>query len=92
MGLEDKIPDVKKASEKLINAIDITPNVPDIPVIGNVQAGESNGVREILDILNQMLPKMGQDIVLDTGELVGATVNKYDASLGQLQKRRARYE
>lgn len=92
LGLEDKIPDVKKASEKLINAIDITPNVPDIPIIGNVQAGESNGVREILDILNQMLPKMGQDIVLDTGELVGATVNKYDASLGQLQKRRARYE
>jgi TP901 family phage tail tape measure protein len=92
LGLEDKIPDVKKASEKLINAIDITPNITDIPVISNVQAGESNGVREILDILNQMLPKIGQDIVLDTGELVGATVNKYDASLGQLQKRRARYE
>ena len=92
LGLEDKIPDVKKASEKLINAIDLTPNVPDIPVIGNVQAGESNGVREILNILNQMLPKMGQNIVLDTGELVGATVGAYDSSLGQLQKRRARYE
>ena len=92
LGLEDKIPDVKKASEKLINAIDLTPNVPDIPVMGNVQSGESNGVREILNILNQMLPKMGQNIVLDTGELVGATVGAYDSSLGQLQKRRARYE
>ena len=92
LGLEDKIPDVKKASEKLINAIDLTPNVPDIPVMGNVQAGESNCVREILNILNQMLPKMGQNIVLDTGELVGATVGAYDSSLGQLQKRRARYE
>ena len=36
LGLEDKIPDVKKASEKLINAIDLTPNVPDIPVMGSV--------------------------------------------------------
>lgn len=92
LGLKDKIPDVAKASEELINAIDLNPVMPDAPRGSIDISGDSAEMRSILAVLNQMLPRIGQNIVLDTGELVGATVGKYDASLGQLQKRRARYE
>ena len=38
----------------------------------------------IESLLNQYLPNIGNDLVLDTGVLVGATTNKYNDSLGRL--------
>ena len=91
LGLEDSIPEVKKASEKLINSIDFDVPSADIPT---VTAGGENDTRinAIIAVLNKYLPRIGAPIVLDTGELVGATVDKYDYELGVLQQRRARYE
>lgn len=92
VGIEDTIPEVKKEAELLSGAIDIA--VPRMPKIATepMTMDSNKSLAPIISILGEMLPLIGSDIVLDTGELVGATVNKYDASLGQLQKRRARYE
>lgn len=91
LGLEDKIPDVKKASEKLINSIDL--DVPSMDIPSVMMQGESDTrINAIISVLNRYLPRIGADIVLDTGELVGATVDKFDYELGVLQQRRARYE
>jgi hypothetical protein len=46
----------------------------------------------IITLLTTYLPEMGGDVVLDTGALVGHTIGRTDAELGQMQKRRARYE
>lgn len=91
LGLEDSIPDVERASEKLINAIDF--DVPNMS-IPSVSAASSDDSRlsSIIAVLNKYLPRIGAPIILDTGELVGATAEKYDHELGILQQRRARYE
>ena len=91
LGLEDKIPDVEKASEKLVNAIDFDVPSMDIPSV-TAQGESDTRINAIIAVLNKYLPKIGAPIVLDTGELVGATVEKYDHELGVLQQRRARYE
>lgn len=91
LGLEDKIPEVKKASEKLVNAIDF--DVPSMDIPSVTAGGESDTrINSIIAVLNKYLPKIGAPIVLDTGELVGATIDKFDHELGILQQRRARYE
>ena len=91
LGMEDSIPEVEKASEKLINAIDF--DVPSIDVPNLTVSNETdNRTNAIIAVLNKYLPRIGAPIVLDTGELVGATVGLYDEELGVLQKRRARYE
>lgn len=91
LGMEDKIPAVKKASEKLINAINF--DVPSIDVqSATADGGNDTRINSIIAVLNKYLPRIGAPIVLDTGELVGATVDKYDHELGILQQRRARYE
>ena len=91
LGLEDSIPDVKKASEKLINAIEFDVPTIDAPTV--TASGENDTrINAIIAVLNRYLPRIGAPIVLDTGELVGATVEKYDYELGVLQQRRARYE
>lgn len=91
LGIEDSIPDVKQASEKLIDAIDF-----DVPTLGipslNLSTDEDSRTSAIIAVLNKYLPRIGAPIVLDTGELVGATVGLYDHELGVLQQRRARYE
>lgn len=91
LGLEDKIPDVKKASEKLVNAIDFDVPSMDIPSV-KMQGESDTRINAIIAVLNKYLPRIGAPIVLDTGELVGATVDKFDYELGVLQQRRARYE
>ena len=91
LGLEDKIPDVKKASEKLVNAIDIDVPSMDIPSVA-AQGESDTRINAIIAVLNKYLPKIGAPIVLDTGELVGATIDKFDHELGVMQQRRARYE
>lgn len=91
LGLEDKIPEVKKASEKLVNAIDFDVPSMDIPSV-TAQGESDTRINAIIAVLNKYLPKIGAPIVLDTGELVGATVDKFDHELGILQQRRARYE
>ena len=91
LGLEDSIPEVKKASEKLINAIDLDVPSIDIPSV-KMQSESDTRINAIISVLNKYLPRIGADIVLDTGELVGATVDKFDYELGVLQQRRARYE
>jgi hypothetical protein len=91
LGLEDKIPDVKKASEKLVNAIDIDVPSMDIPSV-TAQGESDTRINAIIAVLNKYLPKIGAPIVLDTGELVGATIDKFDHELGVMQQRRARYE
>ena len=88
LGLEDKIPDVEKASEKLINAIDLS--VPSASI--STGSGSDDRISAIIAVLNKYLPRIGAPIVLDTGELVGATVDQYDYELGVMQQRRARYE
>lgn len=91
LGLEDKIPDVKKASEKLVNAIDF--DVPSMDIPSVTASGETDTrINAIIAVLNKYLPKIGAPIVLDTGELVGATIDKFDHELGVMQQRRARYE
>ena len=91
VGMEDTIPDVEKESKKLSGAIDIS--IPDIPnVEADLHANDNNQFSAIIAVLNKYLPRIGAPIVLDTGELVGATVDKYDYELGVLQERRARYE
>lgn len=86
LGMEDSIPQVKKSAEKLINSIDFAlPNE-------SLTVESDNSANQIIAVLNKYLPRIGSPIVLDTGELVGATVDKYDHELGILQQRRARYE
>ena len=91
LGLEDSIPEVKKASEKLINSIDLDVPSIDIPSV-KMQSESDTRINAIIAVLNKYLPRIGAPIVLDTGELVGATVDKFDYELGVLQQRRARYE
>ena len=91
LGLEDKIPDVKKTSEKLVNAIDFDVPSMDIPSV-TAQGESDTRINAIIAVLNKYLPKIGAPIVLDTGELVGATIDKFDHELGVMQQRRARYE
>lgn len=91
LGLEDKIPEVKKASEKLVNAIDFDVPSMDIPSV-TAQGESDTRINAIIAVLNKYLPKIGAPIVLDTGELVGATIDKFDHELGVMQQRRARYE
>lgn len=43
---------------------------------------------EIVTLLKAILDKSGQNIVLDTGVLVGATAESMDMALGRLQRRR----
>lgn len=91
LGLEDSIPDVEKASEKLINAVELGVNNVDVPSM-SLSVESDTRTDAIIAVLNKYLPRIGAPIVLDTGELVGATVGQYDHELGILQQRRARYE
>lgn len=45
---------------------------------------DDNMLLRIEGLLNKYLPNIGNDLVLDTGVLVGATTNKYNDSLGRL--------
>lgn len=45
-----------------------------------------NGLERVLELLNEYLPAIGnQQLVLDTGALVGGTVSQFDSALGKLQ-------
>lgn len=45
-----------------------------------------NGLERVLELLNEYLPAIGnQQLVLDTGALVGGTVSQFDTELGKLQ-------
>ena len=63
----------------------------DIPSV-TAQGESDTRINAIIAVLNKYLPKIGAPIVLDTGELVGATIDKFDHELGVMQQRRARYE
>lgn len=66
----------------------IDSSISSTPVTGT----ETGKIDMIITLLTKYLPEMGGDVVLDTGALVGHTIGRTDAELGQLQKRRARYE
>lgn len=64
-------------------------------MIGSAVSGNNAGLEEKLDrlisLLTNYLPAMSnQQVVLSTGELVGAMVNPMDKALGQLASRRGR--
>lgn len=50
----------------------------------------SDATSRIESILNKILEKNGQQIVLDTGELVGATANLVDVELSNIKSRKER--
>ena len=50
----------------------------------------SEATNRIENVLNKILEKNGQQIVLNTGELVGATANLVDAELSNIKSRRER--
>ena len=79
-----------RAADAGISALtsSIDSSISSSPVTGT----ESGKVDVIITLLNKYLPEMGGDVVLDTGALVGHTIGRTDAELGQIQKRRARYE
>ena len=54
------------------------------PLAGNAAAGQ--GLGELMSLLAMYLPYLaaGQQIVLDTGELVGATAPAYNEALGEI--------
>lgn len=54
------------------------------PLTGNAAAGQ--GLSELMSLLSMYLPFLaaGQQIVLDTGELVGATAPAYNEALGEI--------
>jgi TP901 family phage tail tape measure protein len=96
LGIEDntQIDKVEAASAKVASAgasaltSSIGSSINSTPVTGT----ETGKIDMIITLLTTYLPGMGGDIVLDTGALVGHTIGQTDAELGQLQKRRARYE
>ena len=79
-----------KAADAGISALtsSIDSSISSTPVTGT----ESGKIDMIITLLTTYLPEMGGDVVLDTGALVGHTIGRTDAELGQMQKRRARYE
>lgn len=54
------------------------------PLTGNATVGQ--GLGELMSLLNMYLPYLstGHQIVLDTGELVGATAPAYNDALGEI--------
>lgn len=96
LGIEDdeQVRNVERAAKETANAgvksltaaIDTSINAS--PVV----LGGGTDMSEVVTLLKQYLPDIGAPIVLDTGELVGHTINSTDAELGELQRRRARYE
>ena len=94
IGDETEIHKVEQSSEKAANAglmamtSSIDSSINTTPVTGT----ETGKIDMIITLLTKYLPEMGGDVVLDTGALVGHTIGRTDAELGQLQKRRARYE
>lgn len=94
IGDETEIHKVEQSSEKAANAglmtmtSAIDSSITSTPVTGT----ETGKIDMIITLLTKYLPEMGGDVVLDTGALVGHTIGRTDAELGQLQKRRARYE
>lgn len=79
-----------RAADAGISALtsSIDSSISSTPVTGT----ESGKIDMIITLLTTYLPEMGGDVVLDTGALVGHTIGRTDAELGQMQKRRARYE
>ena len=79
-----------RAADAGISALtsSIDSSISSTPVTGT----ETGKIDMIITLLTKYLPEMGGDVVLDTGALVGHTIGRTDAELGQLQKRRARYE
>lgn len=79
-----------RAADAGISALtsSIGSSISSTPVTGT----ESGKIDMIITLLTTYLPEMGGDVVLDTGALVGHTIGRTDAELGQMQKRRARYE
>lgn len=94
IGDETEINKVEQSAEKAADAglsaltSSIDSSISASPVTGT----ESGKIDMIITLLTTYLPEMGGDVVLDTGALVGHTIGRTDAELGQLQKRRARYE
>ena len=87
-GFDDKFSDIKKSMEDQMNfnsgnidlAYSTTPSV--VPATSN-----NDMINALMNKLDQL---SNQQIVLDTGVLVGQTVNKMDNALGGLASRNAR--
>ena len=96
LGIEDteKLSMVRHAGEKAANeSINALSSNIDSSISAPPVTGTENGkIDMIITLLTTYLPNVGGDVVLDTGALVGHTIGRTDAELGQLQKRRARYE
>ena len=94
IGDENEIDKVEHSADKAANAglmamtSSIDSSIGSAPVTGT----ETGKIDMIITLLTKYLPEMGGDVVLDTGALVGHTIGRTDAELGQLQRRRARYE
>jgi hypothetical protein len=94
IGDDTEINKVEQSADKAANAglmamtSSIDSSINSAPITGT----ETGKIDMIITLLTKYLPEMGGDIVLDTGALVGHTIGRTDEELGQLQKRRARYE
>lgn len=82
-GIEDN---KKKLQDTVANAFNFQPLMtPTYEISGN------GGSQDILERIAAYLPQIAnQNIILDTGVLVGATVKQYDEALGKLTTNRAR--
>lgn len=94
IGDDFEIHKVEQSATKAADAgISALTSSIDSSISANPVTGTENGkIDMIITLLTTYLPNMGGDVVLDTGALVGHTIGRTDAELGQLQKRRARYE
>lgn len=73
-----------KKNKTTVNNVDYNKMAEIIAIANN----SSN--QKIIDLLTKILEKSGQSIILDTGQLVGATVNAIDTELANNQARRER--
>lgn len=86
-GFDDKFADVKKAME---DEMQFDPqNIP----VGEITytTASANSTNALLNsLINAVNGMSGQQIILDTGVLVGQTVSKMDTALGQLANKNMR--
>ncbi|MGI6663880.1 MAG: tape measure protein [Christensenellaceae bacterium] len=68
-------------------SVDVKGIIPDTPI--SVQGGDTSGIMSILSRYLPMLEKF--QLVLDTGELVGAIAPSMDEELGEIAVRREKY-
>lgn len=88
LGFSDEMKDV---TEQMQSAI---PTKFNIETEGNIKDSSNNKIDTLLDMLENYLPRIitasNKQLVLDTGVLIGATADRYNSALGNIQVREMR--